>query len=101
MSKQRKGRQVIGRGDYILSTDRRIFVKSGLQEISHSTDHRLILAVLYGKGELQNCCYQWVKTCWPIWLKEIRPQTEGGGAAFTFLKGEVSRLPWSTKVFVS
>ena len=54
---QRDGKRVMGRGDFILSTDRRSFFNAGLQETRHGTDHRIILAVLRGEEALRNCCY--------------------------------------------
>ena len=51
---QRDKRQVMGRGYYILSTDMSSFVKAGIQETRHDTNHRLILAVIWGEGALCN-----------------------------------------------
>ena len=79
-SMQRDGIHIMGRGYYILSTDKRSFVNVGLQETRHGTDHRLILAVLRLEGALCNCCYRQGQTKWPIRLKSVRPQTEGGAA---------------------
>ena len=70
---QRDGRQVTGRGDYILSTDRRIFFNAWIWETRHGTDHRLILAVLWGEGVLCNRCCRRGRTHWPIRPKPIRP----------------------------
>ena len=54
----REGRQVTGRGNYILSTDRRNFTNTGMREPRHGTDHRMILAVIRGEGALRNSCYR-------------------------------------------
>ena len=75
---QRDGRQVTGRGYYILSTDSISFSNAELQETHHGTDHRLILAVLRGERALCNRCYRWGRMCCPIRTKSIRPHTEGG-----------------------
>ena len=83
---QRYRRQMTGRGDYFLSTDRSSFVNAGLQETQHGTDHRIILAVLRVEGALCNRRFQLGRTCWPIRSKAICPQSEGE-AAFTVLKG--------------
>ena len=64
-SMQRYRRQMTGRGDYFLSTDRSSFVNAGLQETQHGTDHRIILAVLRVEGALCNRRYQRGRTCWP------------------------------------
>ena len=72
-SMQRDERQVTGRGDYILSTDRRIFFNAWIWETRHGTDHRLILAVLWGEGVLCNRCCRRGRTHWPIRPKPIRP----------------------------
>ena len=56
-SMQRDGIHIMGRGYYILSTDKRSFFNVGLQETRHGTDHRLILAVLWGEGALRNRRY--------------------------------------------
>ena len=74
---QRDGRQVMGRGYYILSTDSGSFVNAGLQDKYHGTDHRLILAVLRVEGALRNRRFQQGRTRWPIRPKEVRPQTKG------------------------
>ena len=37
-------RMVMGRGDYILSSDRDDFIKAGVQEARLHTDHRMVLA---------------------------------------------------------
>ena len=52
-----EGQRVTGRGGSILSADRRNFNNVGLQEQRHSKDHRMVLAVLHGKGELRNHRY--------------------------------------------
>ena len=39
-------RQVTGRGDYILISDRDNFVKAGVREARLHSDHRMVLAVL-------------------------------------------------------
>ena len=95
-SMQRDERKLTGRGDYILSMERRSFVNTGLREKHHGTDHMLILAVLQGEGALRNRCYQQKRTRWKIRLKGIRPQTEGE-AAFAVFKGEIPRTPRPTK----
>ena len=43
------------------------------------TDHRMILAVLWGEGVQKNGNYQRRIKCFPIKLQTVRPHTEGGG----------------------
>ena len=74
---QWEGRQVTGRGDYILSTDMQKFTYAGLLEPRYGTDHRMILAVLQGEGSLHNCYYIQGRTQWPIQPKAARPHTKG------------------------
>ena len=52
-----EGRLVMGREDYILSSDRDIFVKAGVQEARLHTDHWMVLSVLQEEGALQNRRY--------------------------------------------
>ena len=47
----------MGREDYILSSDRDIFVKAGVQEARLHTDHWMVLSVLQEEGALQNRRY--------------------------------------------
>ena len=70
---QRDGRQVTGRGYYILSMDRSSFVNSGLLETRHGIDYRLILVVLRGEGALRNRRCRRVQTRWPIRTNLIFP----------------------------
>ena len=51
---QQEWRQVMGRGEYILSTDRRKFTNMGMREPRYGTDHRIILVVLQVEGVLCN-----------------------------------------------
>ena len=60
----------------------------------------MILAVLQGEGALCNRCYQQGKTLWPIHPKAAQPHTKGE-AAFTDLKGEITRTTRLTKVRAS
>ena len=43
---------VIGRGNYILSSDKDRFFKAGVQEAILHTDNRMVLAVLRGENVL-------------------------------------------------
>ena len=43
---RQEGRQVTGRGDYILRSDRNSFVNLGVREARLHTDHQIILPVL-------------------------------------------------------
>ena len=99
-SMQRERRQMMGRGDYILFMERSSFVNAGIWGKRHSTDYRLILAVLQGEGVLHNRRYQWGWMRWPIPPKEKRTKTEGE-EAFAVLKGEVPRTLRTTKVRAS
>ena len=76
-SMQRDGKRVTGRGDYILSTDRRSFFNVWMQETSHDRDYRLILVVLQGEVALHNRHYQQERTFWPIRPKAVRLHIEG------------------------
>ena len=67
----------MGRGEYILSTDRRNFTNTGMKEPLHGTDHIMILALLQGEGALCNRRYRQGQTCWPIQPKAEQPQTKG------------------------
>ena len=51
---RREVRQVIGRGNYILSSDRENFTNTGVGEAMIHTYHRMVLVVLRGEGALQN-----------------------------------------------
>ena len=76
----------MGRGGYILSTDRHNFTNTGLQESRHGTDHKIILAMLRGEVALCNRRYRQGRTRCPIQPKTALPQTKGD-AAFLELKG--------------
>ena len=81
-----EGRTVLGRGDYILSSDRDDFIKAGVREARLNTDHQIFLTVLRGEGARQNLRYLGGGTKWPLAAPTVRPQTEEG-AVFASLKG--------------
>ena len=81
---------VIGRGNYILSSDKDIFFKAGVQEARLHIDNQMVLAVLRGEGAPQNCRYIVGRKRWPLAVPMVRPNTEGG-AEVASLKGEGER----------
>ena len=89
-----------GRGDYVLSTDRQKFANTGLREAHHSTDHQMVLDMLRGEGALHNFRYRQGRTRWPLHLKSVHPQKEGG-VEFTELKGDIDRTLRPKKAQVS
>ena len=101
---RQEDRQVTGRGDYILSTDRDNFFNVRVREARIYIDHRMVLAAIRGKGALQKRRYVVGRVRWPLENSTVRPHTEGR-AAFAPLKGEVkrnqhpkaARLEWISK----
>ena len=97
---RREGRQVTGRGEYVLSTSRHTFFNAGVRETRMHTDHQMVLAVLRGEGAQRNGTYQQRRKCWPIKLRAVRPQTEEE-AAFETLMGEIDRTQRPTTALAS
>ena len=86
---------MMGRGYHILYIDMHNFINTDLREPQHCTDHRMILAVLQGEGEICNCRYQCGQNLWPIKSKAERPRTEGE-TSFKEIKGDITKTPWPT-----
>ena len=85
---KREGRQVKGRGEYVLSTDMQRFLNAGLMEARLYTDHRMVLTVIQGEGVLRNRRYVGGRTQWKLAPSTVRPQKEEEAASKN-LKGEV------------
>ena len=79
---QLEGQQVTRKGDYVISTDKHNFINAGIMEARHSTDHRMVLAVLLREEALQNRRYRQRRTLCPIHIKSVYPKTEGGGVLY-------------------
>ena len=77
---RQEGLQVTGRGNYILSSDRNIFLNTGVREARIFTEYWMVLAVLQGNGDLRNRRYVVSSTQWPLEALSVRPQIEGGAA---------------------
>ena len=54
---RQEGRQVMGRGEYIIIPDRDNFVNSGVRDEIIHAEHWMILTVLQWEGALRNCRY--------------------------------------------
>ena len=69
---QREGRQVTGKGDYILSSDRDNFVNAGVREARLFTGDWMVLAVLQGEGALRNSRYVVRRMRWTLETFTVR-----------------------------
>ena len=88
--KRRECRQVMGRDNYSLSSDRNNFFNARVREARIHTDHWMVLKVLQGEGNLRNRRYVASRIWWPLETSTLRTQTERE-AAFASLKGEMDR----------
>ena len=71
---QREVRQMTGRGDYILSSDRDNFFNAGVREAIIFTEEWMVLEVLQGERYLRNRRYVVSSTRWTLAALEVRPQ---------------------------
>ena len=87
---QREGRQVMGRGEYLIGMSRGYFMNLGLREPRLHIDHRMMLAEIRREGVTRNKRYRWGRIRWPIRRSIHRPQPERE-ATFDDINDELDR----------